>query len=103
MKKSSFIHETLATMVLMKYFCFCFPIRISVLITSSVVILENLLILGVVLMYNEEDLKLKAEKFQEMKKDLSTTEQLDTFLDFVAKSKVISKIKSKQSKLISIL
>lgn len=51
------------------------------------VILENLLILGVVLMYNEEDLKLKAEKFQEMKKDLSTTEQLDTFLDFVAKSK----------------
>lgn len=67
------------------------------------VILENLLILGVVLMYNEEDLKLKAEKFQEMKKDLSTTEQLDTFLDFVAKSKVISKIKSKQSKLISIL
>ena len=74
-------------MVLMKYFCFCFPIRFGVLITSSAVILENLITLGVILMCNAEDLKLKAEKFQEMKKDLSTTEHLDTFLDYIVKSK----------------
>lgn len=61
----------------------------GVVITSSLVILENLIYLVVILMYNAEDLKLKAEKFQEMKKDLSSTEQLDSFLNYVVKSERI--------------
>lgn len=79
----------------MKYFCFCFPIRMGVVITSSLVILENLMYLVVILMYNAEDLKLKAEKFQEMKKDLSSTEQLDSFLNYVVKGeRIISNFNS---------
>jgi hypothetical protein len=70
-------------MVLMKYFCFCFPVRLGVLITTTLVIVENLGILSVILMYSAKDVKLKAEEFQETKKTLSSPEYFNKFLDYV--------------------
>lgn len=72
-------------MVLMKYFFYCFPVRLGVLITSSLAIIENLIVLGVFLMYNEEVIKSKAEELKEVVKELSSFDYFDQFLDFSTK------------------
>lgn len=48
-------------MVLMKYFCFCIPVRLGVIVTSGIAILLNLFVLGVFLIYDEGDLKKMSE------------------------------------------
>lgn len=73
-------------MVLMKYFCFCFPVRLGVLVISVLVIIENLVLLSVILSYSAKDVKLKAEKFEETKKTLSSPEYFNHFLKYVIES-----------------
>ncbi|KAG5681202.1 hypothetical protein PVAND_010659 [Polypedilum vanderplanki] len=56
-------------MVLMKYFCFCIPVRLGVIITSILDILNRLLILGVSLYYSADDIKKMASKIRGPLKD----------------------------------
>jgi hypothetical protein len=58
---------------------------LGVLITSSLAIIENLIVLGVFLMYNEEIIKSKAEELKEVVKELSSFDYFDQFLDFTTK------------------
>ena len=74
-------------MVLLNNFLSCFPIRFGVLVTSALVILEKLINLGFLLVYNSDDVKRIAENLKETVKDLSSFEYFDVFLEFVIKSK----------------
>lgn len=84
-------------MVLMKYFFYCVPVRLGVLITTSLVIVENLTLLGVFLMYNENDVKIKVENLKQDIKELSSFDYFDEFLDYVTKGKKIIKMTSQIS------
>lgn len=74
-------------MVLMKYFFYCFPVRLGVLITSSLAIIENLAVLGVFLLHNEDEIKIQIEKLNQATKELSTFDYFDQFLEFVKNGK----------------
>lgn len=77
-------------MVLMKYFFHCFPVRLGVLITTSLAIIENLVILGLFLAYSEQDVKEQAENLKKTVEELSSFDYFDQFLDYVTTCKVLT-------------
>ena len=58
-------------MVLMKYFCFCVPVRLGVIITSLITIIENVGILIGISMYSAEDIATMADDLKDKSKENS--------------------------------
>jgi DNA-binding FadR family transcriptional regulator len=56
-------------MVLMKYFCFCFPVRLGVMITSVITLVESIAILAASLHYSADDIKRMADDLRDKSKD----------------------------------
>jgi hypothetical protein len=71
-----------ATMVVMKYFCFYFPVRSGVLITSSLSILQSVTLLSYCVINTEKDLRKKCENVRENIEDYSSNQVFDSILDF---------------------
>lgn len=80
--RSFFVNIKSNEMVLMKYFCFYFPVRLGVLITSISSFLEALVFCTYCLMYDSQHFKHMVQHIQENIDDYSTNKEFDMFLDF---------------------
>lgn len=70
-------------MVMMKYFCFYFPVRTGVLITTSLSALQTMALLAYCFLRSAEDLKVMAEDVMIHIDVYSSNEAFETSLDFV--------------------
>lgn len=72
---------------MMKYFCFYFPVRLGVLITSVFYLFESLAYLAAVFMRGSEFLKEFAEKMLENSDDYSMNEVFEKSLKMIVECK----------------
>lgn len=81
-------------MVLMKYFCFCVPVRLGVIITSAMTIIENAVVLIGLMFYNAKDIVDKTNTLvtKENSYDSSSKELYEIAIENVRKCKSLKKI-----------
>jgi hypothetical protein len=72
-------------MVMMKYFCFYFPVRTGVLITSVLSAAQSMALLAYCFLKSADDLKAMAEDVMININDYSSNEAFEMSLDFVIK------------------
>lgn len=80
---------------MMKYFCFYFPVRTGVLITSFLSILQSMGLLAYCIVNTAEDFKNIATDVKIHIDDYSSNQAFETSLDFVIQRKQIWKCSSK--------
>jgi hypothetical protein len=69
-------------MVVMKYFCFYFPVRLGVIITSSFTCFQSLVTIGYTLMYDVEYLQNLVKETVEKIDEYSSNEYFNKFLEY---------------------
>lgn len=78
-------------MVWMKYFCFCVPVRLGVVITSALTLIENLILLIGCLLYDAETISKKLDGLKDNSRtdsqDSATKELYEDLIDFTQKCK----------------
>lgn len=75
---------------MMKYFCFYFPVRLGVLITSGLNFFENLSSLGLQLLHDSKYFKDYCENILKNIDDYSTNDVFEKFLKMVIECKAES-------------
>lgn len=70
-------------MVLMKYFCFYFPVRLGVIITSIISSGQGAACLAYVIMYDEQYFKKWVKDVQENIEDYSSNQVFDMSLEII--------------------
>jgi hypothetical protein len=83
---------TEAVMVLMKYFCFFLPVRLGIIITSVMSIIENGIGFIGIFMYSAQDIAKWAEDLRDKTKDNSydtTSQELyEIFIEYAKECKL---------------
>lgn len=87
-RKYSVELRQLTKMVLIKYFCFYFPVRLGVIITSVLACLQSLMSLVYCMINDTKHFKMIIDDMQENIEDYSSNQVFDKFLEIAEKCKI---------------
>lgn len=73
-------------MAVMSYFCFFFPLRLGVIICSVLVMIQTIIPLVYILIYDADDIRRMSEETQEDIEDFDTNFVFDWLLEYFKNS-----------------